>query len=281
MVLEIDKPLLASLLNMATLIEARDAYTGGHTWRVSQYARLLADSIGVEKDISFMVQVGALVHDIGKVGISDLVLHKPGPLDENEFAAMKEHPAIGIRAVAGHPLEQLVLPAIAEHHERIDGRGYPATRHDDISVIGRILSIADAFDAMTSTRPYRIGMEKKKGLSILKECSGTQFDDELVEKFLHLDKKGLLEHILGHSSDSSLLLSCPMCGPIIVVPSHAQDGDHTLCPNCTGEYVLNKSGDGFEAEFTGVVLNMRTPLPDAETVETILRSCLPRVKIPA
>src|SRR5271157_5952374 len=148
MKLEIDTNLLDSLLTLATVIEAKDPYTGGHTWRVSRYAHELVKEAGLDSDACFIASVGGLVHDIGKIGVADAILHKAGPLLEAEFSAMKAHPEIGRRVIDKHPLAPLIVFAVFEHHERLDGKGYPnGGRSGELSVHGRAIAIADAFDA--------------------------------------------------------------------------------------------------------------------------------------
>ena len=174
MTVKIEKEVLESLLTMASFVEARDAYTGGHAWRVSQYGKLLAEEMGLATDDVFVVRLGGLVHDLGKVGVSDTVLNKKGSLTEDEFALMHQHPEAGVAALGDHPLVPIVREAILEHHERYDGGGYPTRRPgSSLTVIGRILGVADAFDAMTSTRAYRAGMPAERAIAIVGEESGT------------------------------------------------------------------------------------------------------------
>jgi HD-GYP domain-containing protein (c-di-GMP phosphodiesterase class II) len=156
MKLQIEKPLLKSLVLMASMIEARDAYTGGHLWRVSQYAHQLAEAAGLSAEMAFLSALGGFLHDIGKISIPDDILEKPGRLTESEYDVVKTHPGIGATLIQEHPLGELALAAVHQHHERIDGRGYPdQLQGDQISIFARIVAIADAFDALTSTRPYR------------------------------------------------------------------------------------------------------------------------------
>jgi HD-GYP domain-containing protein (c-di-GMP phosphodiesterase class II) len=122
---EIDSNILESLLTLASVIEARDVYTGGHTWRVSQYASLLAGKVGLSRDEIFLSSLGGMIHDIGKVGVPDAILNKKGPLDEHEFEIIKNHPTIGNTIIEKHPLYDLVQMSINEHHERLTAKGIP------------------------------------------------------------------------------------------------------------------------------------------------------------
>ncbi len=280
--LEIDPNLLDSLLTLATLIEARDAYTGGHTWRVSRYAFELAKEAGLDADSRFIASVGGLVHDIGKIGVPDSILNKPGPLLDEEYAAMKAHPGIGRSVLDKHPLAQLVLFAVSEHHERLDGKGYPTGgQSGGLSVHGRIIAIADAFDAMTSTRPYRAGMPKGQALVNLVEHAGSQFDPSLAAVFAGLARKGGLDHILGHANDSQLMLNCERCGPIIAPPADTGDGDELRCPHCTGIYSIKKAGSELRAVFTGRMAGFRAPTPDRDAVASVVGMAKSRVELGA
>ncbi|GGJ33012.1 HD domain-containing phosphohydrolase [Deinococcus roseus] len=268
----IDEPLLKSVLTLATLIEARDPYTGGHTWRVSQYSVKLAQSMNLSHDEVFLVALGGMIHDLGKIAIPDAILNKPERLTDDEFMKMRQHPIVGVSSMSDHPLADLVRPMIEEHHEKHDGSGYPYGKHgEETNLYARIVSIADAFDAMTSSRPYRKGMPTEKALSILTEGAGTQFDPQLTPLFVDLGKKGVLDHILGHSAEGRLLVGCPACGPILALPKDKGDGDVVCCPNCTGKYRIHRKGDHYEAEFTGVLDPSMTARPDLEEVQDFLK----------
>ncbi|TMU88147.1 HD-GYP domain-containing protein [Bacillus sp. BHET2] len=173
---------------VAGTLDARDPYTAGHSKRVAEYSVLIAKQCKwLVKDID-LLNKSALLHDIGKIGIRDDVLLKEGKLTDEEFAQIKRHPTIGEEIVKGVQLtEELlpILPGIKHHHERVDGVGYPdQLKGDEIPVFGRLIAVADAFDAMTSDRPYRKGMPFEKAFSILIEGKGTQWDEEFVDAFL-------------------------------------------------------------------------------------------------
>jgi HD-GYP domain-containing protein (c-di-GMP phosphodiesterase class II) len=196
--MNIDPLLLKSLLIMADIIEARDPYTGGHVWRVSQYSKLLALKAGLSNDDAIRTSIAAYLHDLGKVGIADDILNKTEKLTDTEYAVIKTHPSIGRRLLQDHPLAGMVVDVANQHHERMDGKGYPnGLRGEEISLPARIVSIADAFDAMTSIRPYRKGMSAEIALKILQDGAGSQFDPELVRHMCELGNAGDLEHILG------------------------------------------------------------------------------------
>lgn len=236
--------LLASLLALAWVVEARDPYTGGHLWRVSRYAALLCESASVPEDQCARIAIGGFLHDLGKVGVPDAVLRKPGRLDDAEVEVIRTHPTVGARLLAGHPLAALVRDAVLLHHETPDGRGYPqGLAGADIPVAARIVGLCDAFDAMTSTRPYRAGMPVSQALAIIESELGRQFDEALGQHFLALGRRGLLDHVAGHSDDGIPLQTCMTCGPTLVVRREQVAGDTVFCRNCGGSYRLDGGHD--------------------------------------
>ncbi|GAB4505318.1 MAG: hypothetical protein Fur0043_23130 [Anaerolineales bacterium] len=271
--MDIDKPLLKSLLIMADIIEARDPYTGGHVWRVSQFAKLLATKIGLPEEEVIKTSIAAYLHDMGKVGIPDDILKKAAALTHEEFAIIKTHPSIGGKLLSGHPLAEMVLSAANDHHERMDGKGYPrGLRGEQISLTARIVSVADAFDAMTSTRPYRKGMSVEQALCRLEAGAGTQLDAELVGHMGELGRAGDLDHIVGHSADGIPIITCPHCGPVIAIPRNTQDGEVIYCRACHAELRLHQVGNTFEAEMTGMSDDPRKlePRVNEDAVQDVL-----------
>ena len=272
--LNVDPSLLRSLFVMGALVEARDAYTGGHLWRVGQYSKELAERAGLSRHQIFLATAGGFLHDLGKVGIPDAILNKPGRLDDHEYAVIKTHPAIGAELLQQHPLAPLALDAVSYHHERPDGQGYPYRLNgEETPVIARIVAIADAFDAMTSTRPYRRGMPMEQALAILREEQGRQFDEELCGHFLALANDHRLEHLIAHSFHDRPLVDCPMCGPaVIAIDAATVDGGLHYCRACRGEFRLHRSGATFTAEFTGGEADpdQIRPRPDYDPIEDLL-----------
>jgi len=244
--------LLKSLYIMASMVEARDPYTGGHLWRVSQFSRLVADDCSLSGADVARITIGGFLHDLGKIGVPDAILNKPDRLTDDEYAVIKTHPEVGARLLAGHPLAELVRAAVLSHHETPDGKGYPARLAGaDIPMDARIVGICDAFDAMTSTRPYRRGMPIEKALSIIDEACGQQFDVDFGRRFLRLGHAGLLDHIVGHSDIGIPLQDCPMCGPIIVVRSDHQTHDYVFCRHCGGQAQVERDGTAIRLIPTG------------------------------
>lgn len=244
--------LLKSLFTMAAMVEARDPYTGGHLWRVSQFSRLLAEDAGLAPNAVARIALGAFLHDLGKVGVPDAILGKRDRLTEEEYETIKTHPAVGNRLLADHPLAELARSAILSHHETPDGRGYPhGLSGAAIPVDASIVGICDAFDAMTSTRPYRAGMPVEAALDIIRENLGRQFHEALGRRFIRLGEDGHLEHIVGHTEPGIPLQSCPVCGPTIVVTRRQLHGEHVYCPACGGEARLAREDGRISLAPTG------------------------------
>jgi len=248
----LEEKLLASLLVMAWVVEARDPYTGGHLWRVSRFARLLAQRAGLTETEVARVAIGGFLHDLGKVGIPDAILNKRDKLSDEEYAIIKTHPEVGRRMLEGHPFSSLVMDAVLLHHETPDGRGYPrGLTQEQIPVVARIVGICDAFDAMTSTRPYRAGMPIEKAMSIIRDNLGRQFDAELGGQFVALAEDAELRHVVGHSDDGIPLQSCQMCGPTLLLRRDSVAGDKVYCRSCGSEYALVAHDQTLQAIATG------------------------------
>ncbi|WP_354665931.1 MULTISPECIES: HD domain-containing phosphohydrolase [Pontibacillus] len=183
-----DKLIESFFTVFAATLDARDPYTAGHSERVADYSVRIAKRAGFSSDQIEMLRKSALLHDIGKIGVRDHVLLKEGKLTEEEFSKIQEHPVIGYNILqqVGLPKDLLpVLPGVRSHHERFDGKGYPdQLSGENIPVFGRLMAVADAYDAMTSDRPYRKGMPEEKALTIIEEGSGTQWDPYFASLFL-------------------------------------------------------------------------------------------------
>jgi putative nucleotidyltransferase with HDIG domain len=172
---------------LARAVEIRDTYTANHTQRVTDYALLLARDLGLSAAECQQIQVGTPLHDIGKIGIEDAILRKPGRLTDGEFEVMKSHTLKGAAILETIPALRPVLPIVRNHHERWDGRGYPdGLAQEEINRVARIVAVADAFDAMTSNRPYRQAMPLPKAFAELQRDAGTHFDPACVRAFLQL-----------------------------------------------------------------------------------------------
>jgi putative nucleotidyltransferase with HDIG domain len=166
---------------LATALDARDPYTAGHSERVSAISVAVGREMGLDDDQLEVLRLGALLHDIGKIGVSDHVLRKPGSLTAEEFELIKQHPGLGARILRSVPFLARHVPIVELHHERPDGKGYPhGLAGHEIPLLARIAHVADAFDAITSARAYRPARPAGEALAELWACAGAQFDAEAV-----------------------------------------------------------------------------------------------------
>ena len=176
---------LGAIRALAAALDARDPYTAGHSERVGTLSVMMGRMMNLEAGALEVLRLGALLHDIGKIGVADEILHKDGPLTPEEFEQIKRHPALGARILRQVPFLAPHLPIVELHHERPDGRGYPfGFRGEDIPLDARIVHVADAFDAMTSARAYRAALPASVAFAELQRFSGTQFDPACVEALL-------------------------------------------------------------------------------------------------
>jgi HD-GYP domain-containing protein (c-di-GMP phosphodiesterase class II) len=178
---------IATMKSLAQVIEAKDLTTRGHLDRTQAYGLALARRINPELAKAPVLGYGFFLHDIGKVGIPEQILCKEGPLSVDEWTVMRNHPIIGAQIVAPIAFLADAVELIRHHHERFDGGGYPdGLRGKEISIAARIFSVADSFDAMTSTRPYRSPMTVERTLAEIRGGAGTQFDPEVVQVFVDM-----------------------------------------------------------------------------------------------
>jgi HD-GYP domain-containing protein (c-di-GMP phosphodiesterase class II) len=185
------------LAALSQAIEARDPYTRGHSARVSALAVVIARRLGWKGPRLGALRLGGLLHDVGKLNLDETVLTKPGPLDDDEYREIKRHPLAGARLIRGIEALRPALPYILFHHERWDGSGYPSGRaHEQIPIGARIVAVADAFDAMTSPRPYRPPLSLSRALAEVAGGAGTQFDPGVVRAFLAAWSDGELDRFL-------------------------------------------------------------------------------------
>ena len=215
----IEELFLEGVQTLAHALEAKDAYTRGHSARVSGYSRGIAQTVGMSVSDSQMITLGAELHDVGKIGVREEVLHKAGALTADEYAHIMEHTVIGERILA--PLLKhapQVLAIVRSHHERWDGRGVPDhLAGSAIPVHARVVAVADAFDAMTSGRPYRAGLGVEVALAELRKASGVQFDPDMVEAFL-----------VAFKDPASLPIATPSAVVRHSLPMRVAAGDATL-----------------------------------------------------
>jgi len=196
---------------LGEVIELRDKETGGHTRRVTSFALQLANELKLPPEVTRLIEIGTPLHDIGKIGIPDHILNKPGGLTNEEFAIMKTHTTMGAEILNRIPDLNGILPIVRNHHERWDGRGYPdGLAGEAISPLARVVTLADSFDAMTSDRPYRTHLSVDKAMEEIRTKAGQQFDPVYAEAFLRIRPN--IESIMK-GSQSSILIELPKKSP--------------------------------------------------------------------
>jgi putative nucleotidyltransferase with HDIG domain len=186
---DLNELFMGTIAAFSASVDARDPYTQGHSLRVADFATAIARELGCDGELIRLIRIGGILHDIGKIGVPDAILNKPDRLTEGEYAVMREHPLIGERIMRSVPMLNDALAevrsAMLEHHERLDGRGYPhGLRGDDITLFGRIIGVADVFDALTSSRPYRDALPTDEAFRILRAGQGREFDAHCVEALI-------------------------------------------------------------------------------------------------
>ena len=204
---ELQELLMGVLYSLTESIDAKDPYTCGHSRRVATMSRRLAQDLGLSPERVHQIYLSGLLHDVGKIGIPEAILCKQGKLTDEEYDNMKRHPAIGAKILRRIRHLQPILAGVLSHHERLDGRGYPQQlKGNEIPIEGRIICIADSWDAMTSHRTYRRALDFEKAKSELIRCKGTQFDPELVDIFLSWDIDEMMGELHDkHPGDQNLI----------------------------------------------------------------------------
>ncbi len=183
------------IYSLATALEANDPYTHGHSNRVSNLSVEIAKLIGLSKKEQKTIKEASILHDIGKIGINVSIIHKPGPLTQEEYSVIKEHPVIGEKICSHLKFAQPMIPVIRHHHERIDGKGYPdGLKGEEIPLHAKIVAVADAYDAFTSKRPYRKELSSEETFSIIREeAIKGRWDRDIVESLYSIVTKGFGE----------------------------------------------------------------------------------------
>jgi putative nucleotidyltransferase with HDIG domain len=200
--------LMMGLLHaMISAVDAKDTYTCGHSERVALVSRRLAKEIRLGEHEVERIYMAGLLHDVGKIGVPEAVLQKTGKLTDEEFAEIKKHPEIGARILRDIKQIEDIIPGVLHHHERWDGRGYPmGLSGDSIPLMGRIICLADCFDAMNSSRTYRKALPLEHVLGEIRKCAGTQFDPRLAEAFLQIDPGEITLMLRDHQSQAKRLI---------------------------------------------------------------------------
>ncbi len=197
---EADELFLDAIRALTAAIDAKDSYTQGHSQRVSDYSVAISIEMNMDSEFIHRIRIGSMLHDVGKIGIPDEILHKRGELTTSEYEMMKQHPAVGEIMLSKIRTLRSELAAVMEHHERLDGSGYPrGLQGEQISMVGRIVAVADAFDAMTSDRPYRKRMSDEEAISRLQAAAGSKFDQNVVNALINVHQSNSLRRLFQGS----------------------------------------------------------------------------------
>ncbi|MBI4559259.1 MAG: HD domain-containing protein [Candidatus Hydrogenedentes bacterium] len=266
-----------TLIVLANAIELRDHYTVGHTWRVTNFALEIARQLGWSDEQQKICQMGGVLHDVGKIAIDDAILRKPGKLTDEEYAKMKVHPERGARLMRDIEFLVPLIPYALYHHERYDGRGYPyGLKGEDIPLEGRLLAVADTFDAMTSNRPYRKGLDPEIAIAEVIKGKGTQFDPVCADAMVECYRSGRIKQILqDYFKDGVKSIACSFCSTYVVVPEKAEVGDIIECGVCHRRLQLRMQNEALYGELMSAT---ETPLPKTTTPLPATPTPVPQTK---
>ena len=194
---------LETIKTLAAAIDAKDPYTRGHSDRVSSFSMAISRHLGLTQEEVFQVHIAAILHDVGKLGIRESILNKPGGLSDEEFQIMRQHPSIGAQIMSPIRMLKDISPGIRNHHETWDGKGYPdQLKGEEIPMVARIIGVADTFDAMTTTRPYQQAMTLDYVLAKMRSMSGTRFDPVVVDAFTAAVEAGDISPLASSSEET-------------------------------------------------------------------------------
>jgi putative nucleotidyltransferase with HDIG domain len=248
-VTKLEKSYKDTLLTIANTVEMRDHYTVGHTWRVTRFALEIARELGWDQEQLNVCERGGLLHDVGKIAIDDAILRKPSGLTQDEYEKMKIHPERGARLLRDSEFLVPLVPYALYHHERFDGKGYPfGLAGENIPIEGRIIAVADTFDAMTSNRPYRKGLDPAIAVAEIEKGKTTQFDPACVDAFIAAYKKGRIDPILQEYNKGEKSVVCPFCSTYVRIPEGCKESDRIECGVCHRKLRLHFKNDTWFAD---------------------------------
>ncbi|HNR35604.1 MAG TPA: FHA domain-containing protein [Candidatus Hydrogenedentes bacterium] len=238
-----------TLIATANAVEMRDHYTVGHTWRVTNFALEIMRGLGWTEEQLKQGEMGGVLHDVGKIAVDDAILRKPGKLTDEEYAKMKIHPERGATYLRDIEFLKPLVPYCLYHHERYDGKGYPfGLAGKDIPLEGRLIAVADTFDAMTSNRPYRKGLDPQIAIDELLKGRGTQFDPECVDALVEAYHAGRISRIIQESLAGGMSIACPFCSTFIGIPEGTPVGQEFECNVCHRRVKLLMMNDAYYGE---------------------------------
>lgn len=236
-----------TLLVLANAIELRDHYTVGHTWRVTNFTIEVAKELGWPEEKLKEVRMGGVLHDVGKIAVDDAILRKPDRLTDEEFEKIKVHPEKGAQLLRDVDFLVPLIPYCLYHHERYDGKGYPyGLAGEEIPIEGRAVAVGDTFDALTSNRPYRKGLDPEKAIKIIEENKGTQFDPECADALIRCFRNGKIDRILqDYHKSSERSIACPFCSTFIQLNESTTEGAEVSCDVCHRAVMIMRKNDAW------------------------------------
>ncbi|MCX5759569.1 MAG: FHA domain-containing protein, partial [Candidatus Hydrogenedentes bacterium] len=238
-----------TLIAITDAVEMRDLYTVGHTWRVTNLALEIMRVLGWTEEQLKEGEMGGVLHDVGKIAVDDAILRKPSKLTDEEYAKMKIHPERGARMLRDIEFLKPLIPYCLCHHERFDGKGYPfGIAGKDIPLEGRLIAVADTFDAMTSNRPYRKGLDPQIAIDELIKGRGSQFDPECVDAFVEAYQAGRVSRVIQESRAGGKSIACPFCSTFIGIPEGSPVGQEFECQVCHRHVRLQEMNEAYYGE---------------------------------
>lgn len=263
---------LESLFMTAAVVEARDAFSSGHLWRVSQMTKMLGIQMHLNRQTALEYSIAAYLHSIGKIGVPEHILNKPGKLTSDEYEIVKTHPKIAREMLSHHPLAPMVLESIANACETPSGLGYPAAS-TTAPEGARLIAICVAYDAMTSARAYRKAITPEEALEVVRKERGRQFDGDCVDAFVEMHAEGEINSFIGCSEPGVSLLTCGQCGPTLAISHIFKPGERLACRACKIEYEVKGSSGHLHAEPTGnkATADEISPKADARFIDEYVK----------
>ena len=258
---KIEKSYEDTLTVLANAIELRDHYTVGHTARVTNFCVEIARELGWDEERLKQVRMGAVLHDVGKIAVDNAILSKPSNLTPQEYAKIKVHPQRGQDLLQDVEFLHPLIPFCLYHHERYDGNGYPfGLARDKIPIEGRIVAVADTFDAMTSNRPYRKGLDPAVAIAELERGVGTQFDPECVRALVSAFRAGRIDNLLqDYHKENDRTIVCPFCSSSIPIAKDAIPGDQSICHVCGRTMLIVEKNNTYYGELIPQSAAFATP----------------------
>ena len=247
---QIEQAYSDTLIVLANAIELRDHYTVGHTWRVTNFAIEMGRQLGWDEEKLREVEMGTVLHDVGKIAVDNAILGKASRLTDEEYEMMKVHPQRGADLLRDVKFLAPLIPYCLYHHERFDGKGYPfGLEGEDIPIEGRLVAVADTFDAMTSNRPYRKGLDPEIAIAELEKGKGTQFDPLCAQAFIDCFRSGKVNRILqDYYKKEEKSIACPFCSTFLRVPDGTEVDGSFQCHVCRRSVRLAVQNDAYFGE---------------------------------